>query len=98
MLVAVRWLAFVWGCLALCVMVYYASQWLPHAHQGRSNEMALGFVIGAFYGWPAWLALPALAFLGRRSIPGWQVWSLLAPVVAAASLYIAAQFISSRGP
>ena len=98
MFVVVRWLAFAWGCLALCVMAYYAWQWLPQAHEGRSNEMALGFVMGAFWGWPAWLALPALAFLGRRSISRWQIFALLVPVVAAASLYIAAQVISGRGP
>jgi hypothetical protein len=98
MLSTVRWLAFAWGCLALCVMVYYAWQWLPQAQQGRSNEMALGFVLGAFYGWPAWLALPSLAFLGRRTVPRWQFFSLLAPAVAAACLYVAAQLISGRWP
>ena len=62
----IKWLAFVWGTLAVSVMCYYAAIWFPHATDMRYNEMAIGFTMGAFYGCPSWLALPAYAVAQRK--------------------------------
>lgn len=97
MLTAVRWSAFLWGCLALGVMVYYAMRFLPDAHNVRYNEMGIGFMIGFVYGGPAWVALPVLAFAGRRTLRRWQSFALLSPVLAAVALYVAARVLADRG-
>jgi hypothetical protein len=78
-------------------MVYYASRWFPHAPDIRYNEMQLGFVIGAFYGWPSWLMLPIFAVFHRKSLPKWHIAMLLAPVALAVSLYVVARNLAAGG-
>lgn len=95
MLAALRWVAFLWGCLATSVMAYYAAYWFPHAQDIRHNEMAVGFMFGALYGWPAWLALPAFVVALRKSLPRWQVVALLAPVTVAVLLYITGRMLAA---
>lgn len=82
-----RWSMFLWGCLALCGMCYYASQWLPRVDDITANELALGFALSSFYGWPAWLALPVLAIMSRKTLSRPKVALLLAPVAFAALLF-----------
>ena len=94
LLSAIKWLAFVWGVLAAAAMCYYAVRWFPHTTDIRYNEMALGFTLGAFYGWPAWLALPAFVAAQRKELPRWQSLLLVAPVVIAAALYVAGQLLA----
>lgn len=94
LLSAVKWLAFLWGALAAGVMCYYAVHWFPYATDIRYNEMAMGFAIGAFYGWPSWLSLPAFAVLQRKELPRWQILLLVAPVLVAVVLYVAAQLLA----
>jgi hypothetical protein len=92
---AIKWLSFAWGCLAVAVMGYYAARWFPYAPNLRANE--LGIMIGAFYGWPSWLALPAIAYTQRRDLPGWQIALLVSPVLVAVALYATAWFLTSGG-
>jgi hypothetical protein len=94
LLAIIKWLAFVWGALALGVMCYYAVRWFPHAEDVRYNEMAMGFTMGALYGLPSWLTLPAFAVARRRELPRWQTLLLVAPVLAAFALYAAAQLLA----
>ena len=91
---AIKWLAFLCGTLALTVMCYYAVRWFPHAADVRYNEMAMGFAIGAFYGWPSWLALPAVAVAKRKELPHWQIFLLVAPVLLALALYVVGQSLA----
>jgi hypothetical protein len=97
LLSAIKWLAFLWGTLALGVMGYYAVRWFPHAADVRYNEMAMGFAIGAFYGWPSWLVLPAFAVAQRRELPRWQLFLLVAPVFLAFALYVVGQSLARGG-
>jgi len=96
-LLALRWIAFVWGCLALGVMAYYALRWFPHARDIRYNEMALGFMLGAFYGWPSWLTLPIFAVAQRNSLPRWQFWLLLMPPAFAILLFAVGHVLARGG-
>ena len=92
----IKWVAFVWETLAVSVMYYFATIWLPHAPDSRYNEMAIGFTCGAFYGWPSWLALPAFAVAQRKELPRWQVMLFAAPVCLAVALYVFA-YLLARG-
>ena len=94
---AKRWLFLPWGCLACAVMIHYASGWFPRVHDPRSNELQLGFALGAFYGWPAWLALPVLATVERKSLPRWHIAVLLVPPIVAVSLYTVGRSLSAGG-
>lgn len=91
LLSAIKWLVFLWGAFAVGVMCYYAIRWFPHVADVRHNEMALGFAIAAFYGWPSWLALPAFAVAQRKESPRWQSWLVVAPVILALVLYVVGQ-------
>lgn len=89
-----RWLVFLWGALAASIMCYYAVRWFPHVGDVRYNEMAMGFAIGAFYGWPSWLALPVFAIAQRKELPRWQLFLLLVPVLVALVLYTLGQSLA----
>jgi hypothetical protein len=82
-----RWTMFVWGCAAFFGMAYYAVQWLPRIDDAMANELGIGFMLCAFYGWPTWLSLPVLAFASRKSMPAGTTALLLMPVVAATLLF-----------
>jgi Mg/Co/Ni transporter MgtE len=81
----VRWLAFAWGCLAATVMGYYAIQWTIQSGNPLRNELGIGFGLGLVYGFPAWIALPIFAYLGREEQRGGQFMVLLAPLAFAAT-------------
>lgn len=92
-LTAIKWLAFAWGCFCVAVMIYFAQHFFPDAANIRNNEMWMGFMLGAIYGWPAWLALPAIAFVQRRERSWWQQLLMLAPLFAAIGLLITSQLL-----
>jgi hypothetical protein len=73
--------------MALCGMGYYASQWFPRSDDIMANELMFGFALSALYGWPAWLSLPVLAIVSRKSLSPRKVVLLLTPVVLAALLF-----------
>lgn len=79
----IRWLVFVWGCLASLVMAYYAVSWVSGSDNPLRNELGIGFGMGMLYGWPAWIGLPLLAYFGRRHLGRNAVLLLLAPIVLA---------------
>jgi hypothetical protein len=91
---AIKWLAFLWGALPVGVMCYHAVRWFPYAADVRYNEMGMGLAIAAVYGWPSWLAIPAIAFAQRRELPRWQIMLLLSPVLAAGALYLSGQLLA----
>lgn len=88
-----RWSMFLWGCLALCGMCYYASQWFPRIDDIAANELAFGFSLSALYGWPAWLSLPVLAIVSRKSLSRTKILLLSAPVVPAAVLLVISKLL-----
>lgn len=94
LLSAIKWLALLWGTLAAGAMCFYAVRWFPRAADVRYNEMAMGFAIAGVYGWPAWLALPAIAVTQRRLLPRSQIFLLVSPVLLAGTLYIASQVLA----
>lgn len=79
----VRWITFAWGSLAALVMAYYALQWVVQPHNPLRNEFGIGFGLGLVYGFPAWVGLPVLTYLGRREIGRAQLALLLSPLVLA---------------
>ena len=87
-LALLRWTAFLWGCFAVAVMVYYAVQWFPDAGNLSQNEMAMGFAIGAFYGWPAWLSLPVFVLAQWHDLKPVHRMLLVLPVVMALLLWV----------
>jgi hypothetical protein len=89
-----RWSMFLWGCLALCGMSYYASQSFPRIDDITANELMFGFALSALYGWPAWLSLPVLAIVSRKSLSRLKIVLLLAPVLLAALLFVISLFLS----
>ena len=80
---------FVWGSIALAVTVYYAFHWVPRAYAGCPSEMGVGFAAGVLYGWLAWLVLPVVALVSRKSRAVWKTGLLLLPTSMAALLVIA---------
>jgi hypothetical protein len=93
----VRWATLLWGCLCVAVMAHFSVRWFPHALDVRYNEMQLGFVLGAFYGWPSWLMLPLFAFFQRKSLSDWHIVMLLTPLILAAVLYFVGRHLSAGG-
>jgi len=88
-----KWLTrilFVWGSVALAVTVYYSYRWFPRAYAGCFSEMGVGFALGVLGGWLAWLTLPVVALLSRKSRAGWKTGLLLLPTSIAALFVIAA--------
>lgn len=87
-----KWLTrilFVWGSAALAVTVYYAFHWFPRAYAGCFSEMGAGFALGLLCGWLAWLTLPVVALLSRKSRALWKTGLLLLPTSIAALFVIA---------
>lgn len=89
-----RWTMFAWGCAALFGMAYYAIRWLPRIDDAMANELGIGFMLCAFYGWPAWLALPVLAFASRKSMRAGTTVLLLAPVLVATLLFCVSRLLA----
>lgn len=83
----IRWLTFAWGCLAALVMAYYAVSWVSEPNNPLRNELGIGFGMGMLYGWPAWLGLPLLAYLGRRHFGRNTVLLLLSPIMLAVASF-----------
>ena len=79
----IRWLTFIWGCLALLTMIYYVMQWVLQEGNPARHELGTGVGFGLIYGWPAWLGLPALAFLDRKELSRLRILFLLSPVALA---------------
>lgn len=79
----IRWLTFIWGCLALLTMIYYVTQWVLQAGNPVRHELGIGVGFGLFYGWPAWVGLPVLAFLDRKELSSLGILYLLSPIALA---------------
>jgi len=79
----VRWLLFLWGYLAAFVMSYYAVSWATEPNNPIRNELVIGFGYGLVYGWPAWLGLPILVFVGRHQLGRALQLVLLSPIFLA---------------
>jgi hypothetical protein len=89
-----RWIAFLWGCLAVAVMTHYALRWFPDVGDPRKNEMAMGFAFGAFYGLPAWLSFPVFVFAQWQELKPLHRCVLLLPVALALVLWIVSWWMS----
>lgn len=73
----VRAVAFLWGLLACVVIAYFGVRWLIDVPISPSrNDLLEGVGLGVLYGFPAWLALPLLVWIGRRKY-GKHVQALL---------------------
>lgn len=68
-------------------MVHYALLWFPNVGDPRKNEMALGFALGAFYGWPSWLSLPVFAIAQWQEHKPFLRFLFLLPVAIALALW-----------
>lgn len=75
-------------------MSYYASQWFPRIDDITANELMFGFALSVLYGWPAWLSLPVLTIVSRKSLSRLKIVLLLAPVLLAALLFVISLFLS----
>lgn len=63
----VRAVAFLWGLLACVVIAYFGVRWMFDVPTNPlRDELLQGVGIGVLYGFPAWLALPLLVWIGRR--------------------------------
>lgn len=81
---------FVWGSIALAVTVYFAFHGFPRAYAGCPSEMGVGVAAGVLYGWLAWLILPVVALVSRKSRAVWKTGLLQLPTSIAALFVIAA--------
>ena len=79
----VRWIVFAWGSIAALAMAYYALQWAAQTHNPYRNEFGIGFGLAFIYGFPAWVSLPVVTYLGRRGLRRVQLVLLLLPLVLA---------------
>jgi len=86
-----RWLAVLWGTLSLIGMAWISFSWFPVIAQPSANELGIAFMLFAFYGWPAWVALPVVLATQWQSISPAQRAITLAPLVGAVSLYLSAR-------
>ena len=46
----IRWLTFIWGCLALLTMIYYVMQWVLQEGNPARHELGTGVGFGLIYG------------------------------------------------
>ena len=84
---AVRAIAFLWGLAACSVVAYYGIRWFSSAPLGPlRDELLIGASMGLAYGFPAWVSLPLLAWLGRKELLAKTQRALLLPLGAAVLL------------
>ncbi|MCA2917297.1 MAG: hypothetical protein IM318_06130 [Microcystis sp. M017S1] len=82
-----HWLLFLWGCLALSAISYYAFTWLQNSSMPGSNELLAGVATGFLHGLPSWLGLPVLTYLNRKEISIKQNAFFLLPLLVALSVF-----------
>lgn len=69
-------------------MLFWLIDWLTHPKDQWRNEALLGAGISFFYGMPAWIALPALVYADRATLPSRTRTIFIAPAIAAIALFV----------
>ena len=65
-------------------MAYYSAQWLRFG----GSELLVGVAIASLYGIPAWLGLPIITFLDRKTTSPSRKMVYLSPLLGAVATYV----------
>ena len=90
-----RWLAFCWLIAAVAIMGYFTWRFAVETTNPYRDELTIGHGLGAMFGAPAFIALPALMYCGRRDLGRRAMLLFAFPVVAAVLIVIVHAAIST---